>query len=147
MPLAKILQAEVTRKAQGKGQQLDDGNKADDKGKRDDDEPAWFTKYKTSVDKKLDDLQKENDRLKAEKAHGERSAIISATAKKLGIPEFLTKRVTIAEDADIEKELTGLKQELINEKLMPAENADITSSSEQAAKDDAQSWAKTLPND
>lgn len=139
---AKLMQAEVTRKAQ-----KPNPDKSTDKPGEEnngEDEPEWFTKYKTATDKKLADLETENATLKSEKSKAERTALINSTAKRLGIPSFLMKRFSIADDADVEKELTEFKQDLITEKLMPADTADITSSSKQAAKDDAEAWAKSL---
>lgn len=142
VPYAKLMQAEVTRKAQKPNPE----KPADKPGeeKNGEDEPEWFKKYKTDTDKKLADLETENATLKSEKSKAERTALINSTAKRLGIPSFLMKRFSIADDTDIEKELTEFKQDLITGKLMPASTADITSSSEQAAKDDAEAWAKTL---
>ena len=118
----------------------------DTTSKADDDQPEWFKKFKAETDKKLTALVAENESLKAEKQKAERSANITATAKRLGIPDFLMKRFAIADDADIEKELTEYKQDLITNQLMPSTEASITSSSEQAAKDDAEAWAKKLPD-
>lgn len=142
VPYAKLMQAEVTRKAQ----KPKPGETADEPGKdkNGEDEPEWFKKYKTATDKKLADLETENATLKSEKSKAERTALINSTANKLGIPSALMKHFTLGDDADVEKELTDFKQELITEKLMAADEADITSSSEQAAKDDAEAWAKTL---
>lgn len=151
VPLAKLMQAEVTRKAQSKPQtkvepQSTSGDD-DDKGKGGkDDEPEWFKKYREENDKKLSKLQEENETLKSERAKAERGAVINSTAKRLGIPDFMMKRLNIADEEDVEKVLTEYKQELITNKLMPADSAAITSSSEQAAKDDAKAWAQSQPN-
>lgn len=144
VPYAKLMQAEVTRKAQNKKsiekpaepQKTEPGNE----------EPEWFKAYKAEQEKQLQELKNENAAMKAEKSKAERSATIAAKAKELGIPDFLMKRISLADDADIDKELTEYKQELVTNNLMPAERADIISSSEQAAKDDAKSWANLLPN-
>lgn len=150
VPYARLMQAEVTRKAQKqvvKKKTVNDSDSDDDTAKKaDDDQPEWFKKFKAETDKKLTALEAENENLKAEKQKAERSANITATAKRLGIPDFLMKRFAIADDADVEKELTEYKQDLITNKLMPSTEASITSSSEQAAMDDAEAWAKTLPD-
>lgn len=150
VPYARLMQAEVTRKAQKQDAKKKSTNNSDgDDGvskKADDDQPEWFKKFKAETDKKLTALEAENESLKAEKQKAERSANITATAKRLGIPDFLMKRFAIADDADIEKELTEYKQDLITSRLMPSTEASITSSSEQAAKDDAEAWAKKLPD-
>lgn len=152
VPYARLMQAEVTRKAQKQVVKKKFINDSDGDGddsttkKADDDQPEWFKKFKAETDKKLTALEAENENLKAEKQKAERSANITATAKRLGIPDFLMKRFAIADDADIEKELTEYKQDLITNQLMPSTEASITSSSEQAAKDDAEAWAKKLPD-
>lgn len=149
VPYAKLMQAEVTRKAQKSNADKNEPNPdKDTQGGKDkgDEIPDWFKAYKDETDKKLSNLQQENETLKSEKSKSERSALIHSTAKRLGIPDFLMKHFSIADDADVEKELTGFKQDLVTEKLMPAEQADITSSSEQAAKDDAKAWAQSLPD-
>ena len=102
--------------------------------------------YKAEQEKQLKELKDENAAMKLEKSKAERGAAIAAKAKELGIPAFLMKHISLADDADIEKELTEYKQELVTNNLMPADKADIISSSEQAAKDDAKSWANALPN-
>ena len=56
------------------------------------------------------------------------------------------KRFSIADDADYVKELTDYKQELVNNKLMSADNAGEKGTEEQAMKDAAKSWAESLPN-
>lgn len=144
VPYAKLMQAEVTRKAQNKkpnekpaeSQKVENGN----------DEPEWFKIYKAEQEKQLQELKNENAAMKAEKSKAERSATIATKAKELGIPDFLMKRISLADDADIDKELTDYKQELVTNNLMPAEKADIITSSDQAAKDDAKAWANSLPN-
>lgn len=150
VPFAKQMQAEVTRKAQKpshtktEGTDGNDGNGGNKGG--DETEPAWFTKYKAENDKRVDALVKENETLKAEKLKTERGALIKSTAKELDIPEFLVQHLSLADDADIKQVLTNYKQELINNKLMPADSASVTSSSAEAVKDDAKAWANSLPN-
>lgn len=149
---AKLMQAEITRKSQKADpitkpqQQTTVGGNGGGAGepKTGDDEPAWFKAFKAENDKKLSELQAENNSLKTEKAKAERLSLINSTAAKLGIPSTLMKHFALADDADVEKEMTAFKQELVTDRLMPADEASITSSSEQAAKDDAEAWAKSL---
>ena len=155
VPYAKMMQGEITRKTRKqapkpKTKPNTDGD-GDGDGDGDDDEdgkkmPKWFRDYKKQNDKAIKDLQDENSALKAEKAKGERAAAITLKAKELGIPEFLMKRVSLDDDADIDKELKEYKQELVTNKLMPADKADILSSSQKAMEDDAEEWAKSLPD-
>lgn len=144
VPFAKLMQAEVTRKAQNK-KPVEKPAEAP-KGGNSEEEPEWFKAYKAEQEKQLKELKDENAAMKLEKSKAERGAAIAAKAKELGIPDFLMKHISLADDADIEKELTEYKQELVTNNLMPADKADIISSSEQAAKDDAKSWANSLPN-
>lgn len=136
VPFARMMQGEVTRKAQKKSpKETKTTTEKDDKG-GESEEPDWFKTYRAEQEKKL----------KSERSKSERDALIAKTAEELGIPSFLMKRISLAEDADVKKELTEYKQELVNNKLVSAEEADITSSSADAAKDDAQAWAKSLPD-
>ena len=144
VPYAKLMQAEVTRKAQSR--KPVEKPTEPPKGGKGDEEPEWFKTYKAEQEKQLKELKDENAAMKLEKSKAERGAAIAAKAKELGIPDFLMKHISLADDADIEKELTEYKQELVTNNLMPADKADIISSSEQAAKDDAKSWANSLPN-
>lgn len=139
---AKLMQAEVTRKSQKK---VVEEPKPQDEEKGSD-EPEWFKNYKAEQERAMKELKDENAAMKLEKSKADRNATIAAKAKELGIPDFLMKRISIADDADIDKELTEYKQELVTNSLMPVDKADILSSSEQAAKDDAKAWANTLPS-
>ena len=131
VPYAKAMQGEITRKTQRpKPQSNDEG---EDEGGNEDEAPEWFKPFQ----KKLTDLETENAALKAEKAKTTRQAEISAKAKKLGIPDYLMKRVSFAEDD---------KQELVTNNLMPKEQAHETGSSKEAMEADAKAWAESLPN-
>lgn len=149
VPYAKAMQGEITRKTRKsstKKQSEDDGDGEDES---DTEMPAWFKQYQQSNDQRIAALEKENNDLKAEKAATERATTIADKAKKLGIPEFMVKRIigSIAEDADVDAELANFKQELVNNSLMPKGQAheagkiDLTQ-----AKEDAKSWAAGLPD-
>lgn len=145
VPYAKAMQGEITRKTQRpkpqskKPQSNDEG---EDEGGNEDEAPEWFKPFQ----KKLTDLETKNAALKAEKAKTTRQAEISAKAKKLGIPDYLMKRVSFAEDADLDKELADYKQELVTNNLMPKEQAHETGSSKEAMEAAAKAWAESLPN-
>lgn len=142
VPFAKLMQAEVTRKAQKKPLEKQEPPK--DKGNED--EPEWFKTYKAEQERQIKELKDENAAMKLDKSKAERGAAIASKAKELGIPDFLMKRISLSDDADIDKELTEYKQELVTNNLMSAKEADIISSSEKAAKDDAKAWANLQPN-
>lgn len=145
MPYAKAMQGEITRKTrspkpQSKKPQSD--SDGDDEGGNDDEAPEWFKPFQ----EKLTALETENATLKAEKAKATRQADIAAKAKKLGIPDYLMKRVSFADDADLDKELADYKQELVNNNLMSKEQAHEMGNTEEALKADAKAWAESLPN-
>ena len=103
--------------------------------------PEWAKGFQA----KLDALEKENATLKAEKTKTERAALIAEKAKKLGIPDYLMKRVSFADDADLDKELADYKQELVTNNLMPKDAASEKGGKDEAMKADAKSWAESLP--
>ena len=145
--LAKITQGEVTRKLQSKQPKPSEGGTNPDKPSDPPaDEPAWFKSYRETQDAKIAALEEQNAQIKAQASAKERSQMIAETARKHGIPSYIVKRMTFAEDADIEKEMTDLKQELVNEKLMPAEAGGDRSTDTAALEADAEEWAKTLPD-
>ena len=103
--------------------------------------PEWAKGFQA----KLDALEKENATLKAEKTKTERAALIAEKAKKLGIPDYLMKRVSFADDADLDKELSEYKQELVTNSLLPKYAAGEQGSKDADMKAAAKSWAESLP--
>lgn len=151
VPFAKAMQAEITRKTQKKqsttkqSTEEEEGN-GEGENKGGNDVPEWFKTEMQKRDKQISDLIKENETLKANETKKRRSEQIAAKAKELGIPDFLMKRFSIADDADIEKELTEYAQDLVNDKLMSKDSAHELSSSEEAMRKEAKAWAESLPN-
>ena len=147
VPFAKAMQAEITRKTRkdtSKQSAEDDGE--GNEGNNGDNEPEWFKNAMKKRDEELAELKRENETLKAEGAKKSRSEQIAAKAKELGIPDFLMKRFNMADDADIEKELTEYKQDLVTNKLMSQDAAHEMSGSEEAMRNEAKAWAESLPN-
>lgn len=146
VPYAKAMQGEITRKSRKKSSakpSKDEGDGEEEDGETgEDDEPAWMKK----VNERLEALETENNTLKEEKAKTERASLIADKAKKLGIPEYLVKRMSFAEDADLDKELSDLKQDLVNNNLMPKDRSHELGTSEEEAKAAAEAWAQTLPD-
>lgn len=138
VPFAKAMQGEITRKTSKKKPSV---KPSDDEG-NDEKAPKWFTPYK----EKMEALETENAALKAKEKATERASLISEKAKKLGIPDYLIKRVSFADDADIDKELEEYKQELVSNNLVPKEQANEKGTKEEAMKAAADAWAKTLPD-
>lgn len=143
VPYAKAMQEEITRKTSKKPQSTkqsdDEGN---GEGDGDEKTPKWFAPFK----EKMEALETENTALKAKEKVTERASLISEKAKKLGIPDYLIKRVSFADDADIDKELEEYKQELVSNNLVPKEQANEKGTKEEAMKAAADAWAKTLPD-
>ena len=146
--IAKSMQGEVTRKTQRNKDSKDkDSSKdsKDDKGDDDDDMPAWFSKFQSKQNDAIDALKEELAEMKTAKSKADRDALIASKAKEIGIPAGLIKHVTIGEDEDIEATLTNLKQELVNDKLLP-DGGGEKGSDDSAMAQAAEEWAKSLPD-
>ena len=144
---AKITQGEITRKTR-KMQTQPKPNEGEGEGASlEATVQAMLEKQLGGINKKIADLESENQQLKAEKAKGERSAAIAKKAKELGIPSALVRHLAIADDADIDKALEQVKQDLVNGSLMPKEAAsEIGAKAKEQMQTDAKAWAQQLPN-
>ncbi len=144
VPYAKAMQGEITRKTRKSSTEPsdDEGSGEETTGTGEAAEPAWTKKFS----ERLDALESENQKLKAEKAATERAAQIAAAAKKHGIPDFMAKRLHIADDADIETEVAAFKQELVNNSLVPKGQAHEPGKDATADKEAARAWANSLPD-
>lgn len=151
---AKLTQAEITRKTSGKRNKQSSSNNTQSSNEGDEgDNTTAANDIQAMIDarfKKYDEhvlaLESENAALKKEKAQAERSATIAEKAKKLGIPDYLVRRMSFADDADIDKELEAVRQEMVNDNLMPKSAAHESGKIEEAMKADAKSWAQSLPS-
>ncbi|NDV47788.1 hypothetical protein D0T49_12100 [Paludibacter sp. 221] len=121
VPIARAMQGEVTRKMQRKEKPTDARPDTDNNGQNGDQMPTWFKVYSEQMNTKIETLQAENKQAKADEAQALRQAAINAKAQELGIPDYLMKRFRISDNEDIEKELTDFKQDLVTNRLMPAE--------------------------
>lgn len=152
VPFAKAMQSEITRKTSRKPSTTQSTDTIGEGGEGEstttggeigsEEMPAWAK----TMQSQLASLTAENAALKADKAKAERAATIAAKAKSIGIPDYLVKRMTFAEDADIDAELTSFKQELVNNNLMPKGQAHEGGSTDAQDIADAEAWAKTLSN-
>lgn len=146
VPFAKAMQGEITRKTSKKKTiiQKQSDNEGDDEGNKinDNQAPDWFKPFQD----KLSALESENSKLKEEAKRATKQGEVSKLAKELGIPDYLMKRVSFADDADIKKELEDYKQELVNNNLVPKEQAHEVGATTEAMKADAKAWAASLPN-
>lgn len=153
VPYAKLMQGEITRKTRQHNQAGKPKKKGKtDEGDDDDDDyadegiAALIREQLKPLKDEIDALKGENANLKAEKAKGERNALIAAKAKELGIPDYLLKRIAIADDEDYEKALSEFKQDLVNNNLMPKDAASVTAGTDDQMKAAAKSWAESLPD-
>lgn len=112
--------------------------------------PEWFTKYKDEQDKKLNALIEENNKFKAEKAKGERNALILAKAKELKISKSrIEEGFAIPDDMDeagIATYLSKVKKNEVAKGLEDRSSAFSLSTSEDQGKELAKEWAKSLPD-
>lgn len=115
-----------------------------------DEMPEWFTKYKEEQDKKLNALIEENTKFKAEKAKGERNALILAKAKELKISKSrIEEGFAIPDDMDeagIATYLSNVKKNEVAKGLEDRSSAFSLSTPEAQGKELAKEWAKSLPD-
>lgn len=144
VPYAKAMQGEITRKTR-KASSAEKPSKDEGEGEDEDGAPAlpkWFEPYHA----KMSALEKENAELKQAREQATRAAQIADKAKSLGIPDFLVKRLHIADDADIDAELASVKQDLVSNSLMPKGQVHEIGLDATQATADAKAWAAGLPD-
>lgn len=152
----RIMQGEITRKtrptqsqqpkSEKKEEQAAEGEVSRTNSAAATDAIAKLSEQYERLASQLQKMQAENETLKAEQAATERAAHIQAKAAELGIPDYLVARLSLSDGADVDKELTEFKQELVAHNLVPKEAAQEVGRATDALKDDAKSWAAKLPN-
>lgn len=154
----KIMQGEITRKTRPTQSQQPKSEKKEEQAAEGEisqsqtnsaaatDAIAKLSEQYEKLASQLQKMQAENETLKAEQAATERAAHIQAKAAELGIPNYLVARLSLGDGADVDKELTEFKQELVAHNLVPKEAAQEVGRATDALKDDAKSWAAKLPN-
>lgn len=109
-----------------------------------------FNKYKEENDKKLNALIEENTKFKAEKAKGERNAMILAKAKELKISKSrIEEGFAIPDDMDeagITSYLSKVKKNEVAKGLEDRSSAFSLSTPEAQGNELAKEWAKSLPD-
>lgn len=146
VPYAKAMQGEITRKTQGKPSAKQSNKEGEGEGEESSAMPEWFRQYQQKNDERFAAIEKENSELKAEKAATARAKQIADMAKELGIPDFLLNGRTFADDADIKKELTDFKQQLVNHNLVPKGQSYEAATATEQMDTEEDSWAKSLPD-
>lgn len=115
--------------------------------------PEWFKKewekFKEN-EKKIDAIIAENEKFKAEKAMGERNAMILAKAKELKISKSrIEEGFAIPDDMDeagITSYLSKVKKNEVAKGLEDRSSAFSLSTPEAQGKELAKEWAKSLPD-
>lgn len=107
-------------------------------------EPEYFKLYKKQIEEKLTALQSENNTLKSEKSKGDRQTQIKEIAAKLKIPEWMMKRVSVPDDADLNQFFADIKQDLVTQNLMPVDATESQSSKDKATKEFADNLLKEV---
>lgn len=143
---AKTIQAEATRWAQKAKESTKTEVNGGTSGNNKTELPNALEEWQKRIEQQVTELKTENEQLKTEKTRSERSASIVAKANQLGIPAHLMKRFHIEEGEDVTQVLTEYKQELVTNKLMPESSAGVFGNSEGITKDEAEAWAKGLPD-
>jgi len=106
-------------------------------------EPAWFRKYRAEQEKLYQQLRKDNDTMKAEKRREEESAIITSAAERVGIPKYLVEHLKIDAEGNVEQQLTHIKQKMVNHSLLPIDSQCKTDNNA-LLESEADEWAKTI---
>lgn len=149
--MAKLMQAEVTRKLQSKKTEpkvSEPKVEAAPTEPKSEGEPEWFKAYMDKLEQKMQAIEAENTAFKAAKARADRDAAIEAKAKAMGITDSALKYVkaVIGDDADeaaIVKELTDFKQQQVASAL-PEDRGMVVFTSEEAMKADAEAFVQSL---
>lgn len=162
-PFLKVFQSEADRARteynalKGQYDELkakSEASSADEGGQNEknelDKEPEWFTRYKQEQEERYATIKSESEALKAEKAKTERTNLITAKAKELGIPEWRMKEgFVIADDADekaIGDYLASVQKNLVTAGLEGKGSGFPMSTPEAQGKELAKAWAETLPD-
>lgn len=129
--IAKETQGEATRWA-GKKEPKDPKEPTDPK------DPA------NDADARIKALEDEIAGLKGNKEKEDRAAAIKDAQAKHGIPDWRMKGLVVPEDQEPDKYLAEIKQDLINQKLMPADTEGVKVASETATNEYADSLLESI---
>lgn len=145
--VAGDMQAEATRwasKAKEKPTESKTEKDGEGSGNGGSEQPEWFKSWRAEKDQEIEELKKENQNYKAERAKSERAGTIKQLMAKHKIKEDDMKFVTIPDDADPEKFLTDYKQHLITKGLMQADSEGSQSSAAEATEKAADALLESL---
>lgn len=139
--IAKETQSEATRWANGK---KDPKNPKEPDDSKDPADPKNPKAPINPSDARIKALEDEINGLKGNKAKEEREAAIKAAQAKHKIPEWRMKGVVVPEDQDPDSYLAEIAQDLITQKLMPANTEGMKAASEKATDELADSLLESI---
>lgn len=118
----------------------DDGDDDSDDG----DEKKPKPKTDNPDDDRIVKLQKELAELKAGKEKAERDALIKAAQAKHKIPDWRMKGLQVPEDADVDEFMADIRQDLITQKLIPADSEGAKAATEKQVDEAADSLLESI---
>lgn len=113
-------------------------------------EPDFQKLIDEAIAAKLSPIQEELNAYKAKDQQTARANMIASKAKELGIPEWRAKEgfaiTPEMDEAAIGSYLAGIKQNIVTAGLESSNASGVLSTSDDKAKEEADQWAKNLPD-
>lgn len=113
-------------------------------------EPDFQKLIDEAIAAKLSPIQEELNAYKAKDQQTARANMIASKAKELGIPEWRAKEgfaiTPEMDEAAIGSYLAGIKQNIVTAGLESNNASGVLSTSDDKAKEEADQWAKNLPD-
>lgn len=113
-------------------------------------EPDFQKLIDEAIAAKLSPIQEELNAYKAKDQQTARANMIASKAKELGIPEWRAKEgfaiTPEMDEAAIGSYLAGVKQNIVTAGLESSNASGVLSTSDDKAKEEADQWAKNLPD-
>lgn len=148
--IAGETQGEATRWANKKKEtkKPKSSSKKDDEDDEDDEDEEEKGKKKSQKGdpntERMLAMEKELAEFKAAQAKNEREGLIKAAQAKHKIPDWLMKRTAVPDDADVDQFMTDYKNDLIINKLMPADTEGSKAASEKALDEVSDSLLESI---
>ncbi|WFE85058.1 hypothetical protein [Parabacteroides chongii] len=113
-------------------------------------EPDLQKMIEEALAAKLSPIQEELNAYKTKEQQTARANMIASKAKELGIPEWRAKEgfaiTPEMDEAAINSYLAGIKQNIVTAGLESSNASGVLSTSDDKAKEEADQWAKNLPD-
>lgn len=114
----------------------DNDDEADEKGKSKTQNPK--------EDDRITELQKELAELKAGKLKAERDAVIKAAQSKHKVPDWRMKGLHVPDDVDADEFMADIRQDLITQKLIPADAEGAKAATEKQVDEAAEALLESI---